>query len=139
MHRALSGLVILLVDDDPDTRREYALALARAGSAVRSTSCAEDAEPILAHELVHVVVCDEHVDARAVVRSLRALPDLERRLAPAIGLGEGHDIRERVGLDAVLPKPVRPVDLVACVDRIAARAARRGSATAATLKLPRVG
>ena len=130
MHRALSGLVILLVDADPDTRREYALALARAGSAVRSTSSAEDAEPILAHE---------HVDARAVVRSLRALPDLERRLAPAIGLGEGHDVRERVGLDAVLPKPVRPVDLVACVDRIAARAARGGSATAATLKLPRVG
>lgn len=138
MKGALSGLVILLVDADPDTRRDHALALARAGATVRSASSPADAAPILARERIDVVVCDERVDARSLVQSLRALPELERRLTPAIGLGEQRHVRERVGLDAVLPKPVRPVDLVACVDRIAARAARRG-ATGATLKLPRVG
>lgn len=139
MKRALSGLVILLVDPDPDTRREHALALARAGSTVRSTSSAADAQPILAHERIDVLVCDERADARSLLRSLRALSDLERRLTPAIGLGEDHDVRERVGLDAVLRKPVRPADLAECIDRIAARVSRRGTATATTLKLPRIG
>ena len=137
--RALSGLVILLVDPDPDSRREHALALARAGSTVRSTSSTADAQPILARERIDVVVCDERVDARSLVRSLRALPDLERRLTPAIGLGEEHHVRERVGLDAVMRKPVKATDLVDCIDRIAARAARRGAANAPTLKLPRIG
>ena len=70
----LSGIKVLLVEDDPDTVEVTVAALRQCGASVWSATVAEEARPLLAEVVPDVVICDlalPREDGIAFVRWLR--------------------------------------------------------------------
>jgi CheY-like chemotaxis protein len=117
----LDGISILIVEDDPDTRALYVLALQRAGATVESASCAEAALAVLVTWRPDVVLCDIHlpgVDGYGLLTKLQSTPGLEGMAVIAIS-GSHPSIESARSLSAGfarhLTKPARLQDLVAAV------------------------
>jgi PAS domain S-box-containing protein len=123
----LTGVRVLIVDDDPAAREIMSKVLDIAGAQTRAASSSSEALDALGAFRPDVLLSDVHMhggEGYLLIRALRALP-AERggclRAAALTDRGEADDGARAVaaGYDAQLPKPVEPVMLLATVARLA--------------------
>ena len=130
----LSGVRVLVVDDQPDARELLALVLERAGASVATAETADAAVRLLRASPADVLVSDIGMpgeDGYKFVGRVRALPASEggRVLAVALTAYATEEDRRRAldaGFEEHIAKPVEPSALVAAVAALAARARGRG-------------
>jgi len=131
----LSGLDVLVVDDERDTRELMIVILERAGARVLDASGAKDALAILETHVPHVVLSDismPEIDGYEFVRTLRRW-EKERSLSvPAIAVtafARSEDVRQAraAGFDSHIAKPMDSRALVAEVLKLAKKGNTQGS------------
>lgn len=126
----LDGLRLLIVDDDPDTRCLFALALEEDGAEVIVAASADEAIDVVEQHQPDVVVSDILMPHATGYDLLRQVKDLDARrgkrtLAIAVTALAGHEERARAleaGFSSYLPKPVNIDNLSAVVAVLAGRA-----------------
>ena len=112
----LSGVRILVVDDDEDSRRLVGEVLGQAGAAVSEASSVAEALSALGHDPVDVVVSDiamPDVDGYVLMRALRrqARPPVSIALT-AFATDADRERATVAGFHAHIAKPVLPHELV---------------------------
>jgi CheY-like chemotaxis protein len=124
---SLTGLRILAVDDDRNTREMLQEALERAGARVQSAASAQDALEKLKVFHPDVLVSDIGMpdeDGYDLMRQVRVLPADQGGATPAIALtGYAHEddraATRAAGYQAVTAKPVNLDDLLATITSVA--------------------
>jgi signal transduction histidine kinase/CheY-like chemotaxis protein len=124
----LTGVRVLVVDDDPDARDLMASALSRCGAAVRTAASTADALAEVRRECPDAIVSDIGMpgeDGYAFVRRVRALPPGEGGATPAAALTAYASASDRraaleAGFQMHVAKPVEPADLLATVAALVA-------------------
>jgi CheY-like chemotaxis protein len=127
----LSGLKILTVDDQPDTRELIILALGRYGAEVRASDSAASALELIKEWRPHVVVSDiglPEMDGYDFIRQLRELERDGERI-PAIAVtGYAGAVDESKALNAGyelhLSKPIQLSELASAIAKISRRIAK---------------
>jgi CheY-like chemotaxis protein len=125
----LAGLRLLVVDDDADASGMLQIILRDRGAAVRVAGSSAQALNALREEAFDVLISDIGMpgkDGYELVRELRALELKTGRHLPAIALtsftrGQDEAHALAAGFDAHCPKPLRPLNLVGLVARLAGR------------------
>lgn len=117
---------ILVIDDDAAVRHFVRDVLAPRGHTVRSAGDGEAGLRAFRERPADLVVCDIFMPEAEGLETIRAL----RRLAPTVPIiaagGGGHGAISFLphavvfGANAVLDKPIRPGDLLACVAQLTA-------------------
>jgi CheY-like chemotaxis protein len=126
--RSISGLRVLLVDDDPDARDLIAATLRRAGAEVTTAASALealDSLPIARPDILVSDIAMPNLDGYGLIRQIRQLPIEDGRQLPAIALSayaRAEDSARAVaaGFQSHLAKPVDPSELLARVAHFAA-------------------
>ena len=127
--RILTGLQILVVDDDPDILELFSTALTACGGEVTATDNASDGLALAIRTQPHVIVSDIAMmgeDGYWLIRRLRELPPEMLTRVPVIAAtayGREHS-RARVfaaGFTEHLQKPVDPEQLCRTVAKVAGR------------------
>jgi PAS domain S-box-containing protein len=124
---SLSGLKVLVVDDDPDAREVVSTALALCGARTAAAASAREALQILVEFRPDVLVSDINMpgeDGYALIRRVRALETDDLGAVPAVALtGLGEATARRLALTAgyqqFVPKPVEADELAAVVRTLA--------------------
>jgi len=122
----IRGRVVLLVDDDADTREVAAVALSDAGVDVVTAGSAEEAFASIAARQPDAIVADigmPGVSGYDLVRQLRASPTLAGIPAVALtayGGAEARDAALTAGFSAYVRKPYDPRALVALLSGLIA-------------------
>lgn len=148
-HRArpsLTGVTILVVEDEPGVRQFVAAVLRQAGAVVTESPSALMALNALRQNPVDVLVSDiamPGMDGIELVRQIRELADTRLRSLPAIALTAfaRNEDRERImaaGFDAYLRKPFEANALIANVAQIASRQTAAGPLDAGSAGQPEV-
>jgi signal transduction histidine kinase/CheY-like chemotaxis protein len=125
----LSGLRVLVVDDEADARELLVAALTHAGAAVTAVTSCADALAALgdgASTRPHVIVSDigmPREDGYALIQQLRSLPAAAGGRIPAVALTGYANAEDRARLLAAgyqvhVPKPMDPAAVVAAVARL---------------------
>jgi len=138
--RALSGIDVLLVDDDPDTRDVVGAMLEQAGATATSVAGTEEAIAAVKRHRPTVIISDLDMpgtggDGFALIRALRHLPhDDDGGQIPAIALTAHAGATTRhhalaAGFRSYMTKPVGPQQLV---ERIASVARGQGKPSTVT-------
>ena len=117
----LDGLVILIVDDEPDTRELLRQGLEYCGATVRVAGSAAEALKALADEVPDILISDigmPTVDGYELIRQVRNLQTEEGRRVAAIALTAYTRVEDRLhalraGYDMHVPKPVELTELCA--------------------------
>ena len=117
----LDGLVILIVDDEPDTRELLRQGLEYCGATVRVAGSAAEALKALATEVPDILISDigmPNVDGYDLIRQVRTLQTEEGRRVAAIALTAYTRVEDRLhalraGYDMHVPKPVELTELCA--------------------------
>jgi PAS domain S-box-containing protein len=125
----LSGVRILVVDDEYDTREVLGAMLARYGAEVRAVESAAEAIRALVEWKPDALVSDigmPEEDGYDLIAKVRALPAEQGGAVPAIALTAyaGGQDRQRTlasGFQAHLAKPIEPVELARVVARMIGR------------------
>ena len=125
----LSGITILVVDDQPDARNLVARVLSDCGARVLSAGSAEEALALVESERPDVLVSDigmPDVDGYELLRRVRALGAARGGKVPAIALtafarSEDRTRALRAGFMVHVSKPVEPSELIASVASVAGR------------------
>jgi CheY-like chemotaxis protein len=125
----LTGLRVLVVDDDEDTVLLFATALTACGADAVTAGSASDAMRILGIHAPDVVVSDiamPGADGYSLVRQIRQLEDPRTRNVPVLAVTAfGHEhFRQRAlaaGFNDHLEKPVDPEHLCLAVARASGR------------------
>jgi PAS domain S-box-containing protein len=125
----LSGVRLLVVDDEPDARALVERVLADCGGEVAVAASAEEALEALAAFRPQVLLCDigmPGTDGYELLRRVRGQPDAQLARIPAIALtafarSEDRTRALRAGFQVHLSKPVEPAELVATVASVARR------------------
>jgi CheY-like chemotaxis protein len=120
----LTGLSVLVVEDDPDTRELLCGVLTACGARALEACSVQDALTLLDQQRPHVIVSDLAMPAQdgyELVRSVRRMDDA-RRSVPAIAItARARDADRSValaaGFQAFLPKPFDVDELVELVLR----------------------
>ncbi|MBV8032460.1 MAG: response regulator, partial [Betaproteobacteria bacterium] len=123
----LSGVRVLVVDDDPRARESIARVLGIAGAETRAASSsteALDALPGFRPDVLLSGIRMSGSDGYSLIRTLRSLPAERGGCLRAAALTEPSRPEEGLravaaGFDAQLAKPVEPVALLATVARLA--------------------
>jgi CheY-like chemotaxis protein/two-component sensor histidine kinase len=123
----LSGMTVLVVDDEADTRELLIAVLEHHGASVMAAGCVSEALAALDQRAPHVIVSDigmPEADGYELMRRLRALEDERRRNTPAVALTgfarpEDGARASEAGFDAHMAKPVDPVALIRVIERVA--------------------
>ena len=123
----LSGLRILVVEDEADTREMIASALEAQGAEVLSLDDAEQALAVATSERLDVLVSDvamPRLDGHALIRALRRLRPDSSAAIPAVALSAFARPDDRAcaleaGFQDYLTKPVEPEVLVSVVAALA--------------------
>ena len=123
----LTGLRLLVVDDEQDARDMLAVLLEASGATVRQAASADEGRRLLAAERADVVVSDIGMpgeDGYAFIASLRQLPPGEGGTVPAVALTAyaRSDDRTRAlkaGFSNHVAKPVEPAELIAVIASLA--------------------
>jgi CheY-like chemotaxis protein len=119
---AVTGLSVLLVEDDPQGRRLYADWLAVAGFRVEQAHNGLQALERARETMPDVIVTDLHIpgiDGFELARQLRL--DVRTRAIPVLAItgyaafAADPERARRAGCDAVLPKPCSAEDLEAAI------------------------
>ena len=125
--KPLSGVHVVLVDDEQDIRDLFSDVLQIAGAHVRVASSAREALSLIEAEMPHVVVSDvmmPHEDGYWLIAAIRGMGPRRPRTLAITGDAEQHsrDAMLRAGYDAHLTKPIGADTLVVAVRRLAGRA-----------------
>jgi CheY-like chemotaxis protein len=131
---SLSGVRVLIVDDEPDVRELMVTALERSGATVTSVGSAVEALAVLSHADVDVLLADIAMpgqDGYDLIRATRALPSARARRIPAAAVTAcaRDDERQRVLAAGFQRHLAKPIELDALVQTVASLA--RGPAGAA--------
>jgi signal transduction histidine kinase/CheY-like chemotaxis protein len=128
----LTGVHVLIVDDEADARELIKRVLTQCGAEVRCAGSAPQALEILRGHRPDVMISDigmPHMDGYDFIRRVRALPPLEGKRLPAIALTAFARSVDRTraimaGYQIHMAKPIEPQELVATVASFAGRIAR---------------
>jgi signal transduction histidine kinase/ActR/RegA family two-component response regulator len=123
----LTGVSVLVVEDNDDSRRLLQTILTRSGAAVQVAESAATALRILAGEWPDIVISDIEMpgeDGYSLIRKIRLQEPSSRRV-PAIALTAYTRSVDRVralaaGFQTHMSKPVEPAELVAAVKSLSA-------------------
>jgi CheY-like chemotaxis protein len=132
----LSGVRVLVVDDEEDARALAVEVLSAEGAEVVAVEKAADAVAAVARGAADVLVADiglPEEDGYALIRRVRALPPAEGGAMPAVALTAFARVEDRAralesGYDVHVPKPFEARELVSVVATLAAHAARGAGA-----------
>jgi CheY-like chemotaxis protein len=127
LYADLTGVRVLVVDDEVDARELFAMVLESCGAAVTIAASAAEAFAALRRERPDVLVSDIGMpgeDGNSLIRRVRALAASEGGATPAVAVSAfaGAEHRARAlasGFDLHVAKPFEPVALVAVVRRLA--------------------
>jgi signal transduction histidine kinase len=120
----LTGVHVLIVEDDPDSRNVLALLLQRLGALVEAVASAKEAYDRLTHRRPDVLVSDIGMpdeDGYSMIRRVRQMYGDQH--LPAIALTayarkQDADAALGAGYDHHLPKPVAPADLIRAIKSV---------------------
>jgi CheY-like chemotaxis protein len=126
----LSGVKILVVDDEVDAREVMKRVFMQCDAEVLTAANASEALHLVAAERPHVLVSDigmPQVDGYELLRRIRALGEAKGGTMPAIALtafarSEDRTRALRAGFLVHCSKPVEPSELVATVASVTGRA-----------------
>jgi signal transduction histidine kinase len=126
---ALSGLRVLVVDDEPDVCELFTVIIKARGAEVAAFTSASEALEELRRNKTDVLVCDlamPGMDGLSLIREVRALPAGDGAAVPAAALtayarAEDRDRALASGFQTHVPKPVDPEELVRVVAELAGR------------------
>jgi CheY-like chemotaxis protein/two-component sensor histidine kinase len=124
----LSGLTVLLVDDEADARELIQRILQDSSAIVMTAGSAEEALDLMKQGPLDVLISDIGMpieDGYSLIRRVRAMGQ-RNAIVPAIALTAYARIEDRVksiqaGYQLHLSKPVEPIELVAMVQSLARR------------------
>jgi PAS domain S-box-containing protein len=128
-NKGLSGIRVLVCDDDEDARELVAAVLSAEGAAVYTAATGGRAIAALREFVPHVLVSDvgmPQVDGYQLIRQIRSMPEEEGGQTPAIAL-TAYARREDelkaflAGYQIHVAKPVEPSRLVQMVANLAGR------------------
>jgi CheY-like chemotaxis protein len=127
----LTGLTVLVVEDEPDTRELIEYTLARSGARVTAVETAAEALEALRHEPPHVLVSDIGLpveDGYALIDMVRRLEAGQGREVPALAVSAYAREEDRMkalaaGFQGYVSKPFEPATLVSAVGSLAGRGA----------------
>jgi CheY-like chemotaxis protein len=118
---------ILFVDDLPDTRELFRLALSLQGHSVHlAANGLESVAAVKNHENFDVIIMDiemPEMNGWDAVREIRAMEkgrEIPIVMFTAYGNGVTLKLAQQVGANSVLHKPISPQDLITHVQQIAA-------------------
>ena len=118
----LPGVMVLVVDDEPDAREYTATVLRQAGAVVEAAGSAPEALEILERFLPQIVLCDIAMpdrDGFDLIADLRKLPPprCDIPVAALTAYAKSEDQRRvlEAGFRAYLAKPLEPGDIAAVV------------------------
>lgn len=119
----LTGLNVLVVDDEADSRELLRMVLEQCGSKVASAGSSAEALQALDKETFDVLISDigmPEEDGYTLINKIRSLPKEKGGRIPAIALTAYARVEDRVralnaGFQAHVPKPVEAVELAAIV------------------------
>lgn len=125
----LSGLLVLLVDDEADSRDLLNFVLESCGAKISTASSATEALKLIKRENFDIIVSDigmPEEDGYSLIRRIRALPNEQGGNIPAIALTAYARTEDRVqalrsGFQMHIAKPVESVELIAAVANLAGR------------------
>jgi CheY-like chemotaxis protein len=125
----LSGLIILLVEDDPDSREIIRLTLHTYGAEIIESGCAAEAMEQLRQRVPDVLISDiglPEEDGFSLIRRVRNLPPHQGGFVPALALTafarpSDSDRAIQEGFHQHLAKPAAPAALVEAVAHLAGR------------------
>jgi len=125
----LSGIRVLVVDDEADARDLFKRVLADCGAEVLTVASAGEALVVVETERPHVLLSDigmPDIDGFELLRRVRALGPARGGKLPAIALtafarSEDRTRALRAGFLVHVAKPVEPAELVATVAAVAGR------------------
>jgi CheY-like chemotaxis protein len=125
----LSGVRVLVVDDEHDTREILSVMLTRYGAEIRTAGSAAEAMTVFSQWLPDVLVSDigmPEEDGYALIQKIRALPQENGGDVPAIALTAFASAQDKknslaAGFQRHLSKPIEPVALAKNVALILGR------------------
>jgi CheY-like chemotaxis protein len=125
----LTGIRVLVVEDDDDARGLIEKVLTTQGATVKTVSSARQALDILGRERVDVLVSDIEMpgtDGYQLIKELRLRPSQAGGSVPAAALTAYARTEDRLralraGFQLHLAKPVQPSELVTVVGSLAGR------------------
>jgi signal transduction histidine kinase/ActR/RegA family two-component response regulator len=125
----LSGVRVLVVDDQPDTLQVIRAALESRGAVVETARSASDALQVFAAFRPDVLLSDigmPHTDGYTLIEKVRALPAESGGSTPAVAITAFAKMQDRIraleaGFQMHLAKPVEPDELIAVVASLVAR------------------
>jgi len=126
-HRSLTGLSVLVVEDEEDTRVVLTRLLGEAGATVQMADSATVALEKLSHATVDVLVSDigmPNEDGYSLIQKIRAQSSLASLPAIALTAFARREDRERAlqaGFQMHLTKPIEATELVAAIRRLASK------------------
>lgn len=127
---SLSGLQVLIVDDELDTREFLVTALEQVGAEVTAAASAGEAMRLLERLKPDVLVSDIGMpveDGYALIRRIRALApeqggQIKAAALTAYAREEDRILALKAGFQMHVPKPIEPMQLVAVVANLVGRA-----------------
>jgi signal transduction histidine kinase/CheY-like chemotaxis protein len=125
----LTGIRVLVVEDDDDARALLAKVLVSQGALVTAVSCAREALTVLEKERIDVLLSDIEMpgtDGYELVRELRLRSSQQGGSVPAAALTAYARTEDRLralraGFQLHLSKPVQPAELITVVASLASR------------------
>jgi signal transduction histidine kinase/ActR/RegA family two-component response regulator len=125
-HINLTGVSVLVVDDECDARTLIQRFLQECDANVFTAASAVEAMHVLLHESPTVLVSDIGMpgeDGYELIRRVRSLKDANARI-PAVALTAYARVEDRVravqaGYQLHLSKPVKPIELIAMIESLA--------------------
>jgi PAS domain S-box-containing protein len=125
----LSGVRVLVVDDEHDTREILSVMLTRYGAEIRTAGSAAEAMEVFSQWRPDVLVSDIGMpveDGYVLIKKIRALPPENGADVPAIALTAYASVQDRktalaAGFQRHIAKPVEPVALAKTVALILGR------------------
>lgn len=125
----LTGLHILLVDDEADSRELLSLVLNECGADIMTANSASEAFELIQHQRFDVIISDigmPEEDGFALIGKIRGLSVKQGGSIPAIALTAYARTEDRIqafrsGFQMHISKPVEPSELVLAVANLAGR------------------
>jgi len=122
----LTGLSILLIEDDADSREVLAVSLEDAGASVRASASAREGMELLLHHEFDIILADiamPEQDGYSFIQQVRAWPTPGIGRTPAIALtslAREKDVQDALtaGFQLHLMKPISPDELAQAVARV---------------------
>jgi len=129
----LSGLRVLLVDDEADGREATAMLLSREGAVVETAESAREALSALDRAVPDILLSDigmPEEDGLSLLRKVRARASAGGGGVPAVAITAYARAEDRAqsllaGFDGYVTKPVDPTELIAVIAQLTGKSARR--------------